>query len=406
MRNMSKMIIVLLIGLLCMAGCAKPTAKPTANPDADLLVGQWEQFIPIESMPAEITMESAGSATVDGTSSRWRLDGGKLFIRHGSQEDQYSYTVSGYMMTLFDVQTETSEFYINPETFTSGADKNQELAGQWAAWSTYAKMSFDGGTEMDNIVYTTAGRADLTQKYAARDGILQGVDASGNYTYNLYSFSNEGALLLAETTDYDSETKQWTAYWKKTAPDANMVAAWSMVIDSDPTNTTAPIALKLNKDGTASATMKGSVPTNIKWEYYNGGFVIIEYSDTNLQYAWSGVQGSALNLSNPDTEDAWYVDTTRYKPTAAPLQAIQGQWKLEDSKMMLDFKANGTLTATNDAGTVTTLSATAADGMLKLESGGKTYYMQYSVDGDTMKVYYGQLSFLDQKEMPVSLVKS
>lgn len=392
--------------MACASGCAKPAPQSPPNPDAALLAGQWEQFIPIESMPQAIALDASGAAEVDNVSGRWRLEPGSLFIRQGGQEDKYSYTVTGYMLTLYDTSTDTSEFYINPQIFAAGADKNASFKGQWAAWSTFGKMSFDGGTGLDNIVYTTTGRTDLTQKYAARDGILQTVDADGNYTYNLFSFGGDGALLLAETTDYDNENKQWTAYWKTAPPASGLLGEWTQIIDTSPGGAGLPAVLTLGGDGAGGAAAQGKSAAAIKWEYYGGGFILIEYSETNLQYAWCSQQGGALYLGNPDVDEAWYIDSSRLKPTAAPLKDILGTWKLEDSKLALAVKSNGTVEVTNEAGETTALDASAADGILKLERSGKTYYMAYSVDGGSMKLYYGQLPFLEQKEMPVTLVKS
>jgi hypothetical protein len=407
MKRINRAVLILLIFLLPASGCAKPTPKPTPDPDAALLAGQWEQFIPIESMPQQITLDPSGSAVVGDETGRWRLEAGQVYIRHSGTEDRYSYTVSGYMLTLFDVSSNTSEFYINPDAFYSDGAKNAELNGQWAAWSTFSMMNFDGDTELDNIVYTTAGRTVLQQKYAARDGILQTVDASGNYTYNLYSFSQEGALLLAETSDYDNQDKQWTPYWKKAAPDASLLASWTLAFDTSPGDTGLPSAIKLSNGDEGSAARQGKAETPVKWEYYNGGFIIIEYSETDLQYAWCTPQGSVLGLGNPDVDEAWYFDAGRFKPSAVPLAAISGLWKQEDAQTSLNFnEKGGAVAVTNNAGKTTTLSAAALDGLLKLTLGGKTYYMAYSVSGDTMQIYYGDFPFLDQAEMPVTLMKS
>jgi hypothetical protein len=406
MKRYTIIFIFLLAGLLPLCGCGTAAPQSTANPDAAQLVGKWEQFIPIESMPAEITMDASGSAVVGGTAGRWRLEGDKLTIRQSGQEDQYSYTVTGYMLTLFDIAAGTSEFYINPDSFTAGADKNVELTGRWAAWSTFGKLVFDGGTGLDSIEYTTTGRSDNQKKYAARDGILQTIDSNGAYTYNLYSFASDGALQLAETTDYDNDTKQWTVYSKKVNPPDSLIADWTMAFDTEIGDEGLPVSLKLDSDGTGRAAAAGSTPADMTWEYYNGGFVILEYSQTNLQYAYCTTQGAMLSLGNPEVDEAWYTDSSRYKPTAEQITSLLGTWKLEDSKLSLTFKANATMTATNEAGDEQTVSVTAADGLLKLQKGKDVYYMAYTVDGDTMQLYYGQIPFLDQKEMPVTVTKS
>lgn len=387
------------------AGCGKPTAQPTPGPDAAALAGLWEQFMPVESMPREITLDASGSAAVDNENCRWRLDGGSLFIRRGGQETRYSYTVSGYMMTLYDTSSDTSEFYINPQVFAAGADRNADFKGLWAAWSTFAMMAFDGEGGLSNIVYTTAGRTDLGARYAARDGILQTVDTGGGYTYNLYSFGEDGALLLAETTDYDNENKQWTAYWKSAAPPEGLPGSWTRVAGQSPGEGGFPSVLNLVADGSGSAAAQGGGTTGLHWEYYAGGFVIIKYSETDLRYAWCTPQGGSLFLGNPDVDEAWYIEPGRYKPSTGPLKDIAGTWTLEGSRLALAVQADGTASATNEAGETAAFAASAADGMLKLTRGGDTYYMSYSVDGDTMQLFYGQVPFLDQKEMPVTLTK-
>lgn len=407
MKRIFSAALAILALLLPLAGCAKPTAQPTPDPDAALLAGHWEQFIPIQSMPQAITLDPAGSAVVDDETGRWRLDTGQLYLRHGGAEDRYSYTVSGYMLTLYDVASDTSEFYINPDAFIKGADKNGELSGQWAAWSTFEMMSFDGEAELDDIVYTTAGRTVLQKQYAARDGILETVDASGNYTYNLYSFSQEGALLLAETADYDNQDKQWTPYWKKTAPGADLLAGWTLAFDTSPGDSGLPSALELKSGDACTAAQQGKASAGISWEYYDGGFLVLKYSDTNLQYAWCTPQGGVLGLGNPDVDEAWYTDASRYRPSAAALSSLEGTWKQEGSGTALRIDAkSGAADVTNNEGKTTSLKASAADGLLKLDLSNKTYYMAYSVNGDTMQIYYGDFPYLDQAEMPVTLTKS
>lgn len=396
-------IIFLLAALPC--GCAKPAPQPTANPDAALVAGHWEQFIPVQSLPQTLTLDASGTATADGSNGTWRLSGDTLAIRRGGSEDDFTYTVSGYMLTLTSDEADASDFYINPDTFASGADKNAQLAGQWAAFSTFSMMNFDGSGGLDDIVYTTAGRTDLPMKYAARDGILQTEDTSRNYTYNLFDFSSDGALLLAETTDYDNPDRQWTAYWKKTEPDAGLLGDWTMAFDTQPGSTGLPSALKLQAGGKGSAEAQGAPSAaDIQWECYNGGFVVLA-AGANLQYAWYTAQGGVFALGNPDVDEAWYIDESRYKPDVAGLKGIAGGWKEEDTKMELDVGESGSVTAVNDVGTKTSLAAAAADGLLQLRQGGKTYYLSYSVDDNEMKLYYGDVPFFSQKEMPATLTK-
>jgi hypothetical protein len=403
---MKRLVAFLLLVALCLAGCAgQPSQPATANPDAALLTGLWEQLISVESLPQEIALDASGSAVVDGESGHWRLDDGMLYLRSGGSESVFSCTVSGYMMTLNSASADASDFYINPALFSAGAGSNAALAGQWAAFSTFGMMAFDGADGLDSIVYTTAGRTVLKQKYAALDGILQTVDTGGNYTYNLYDFSAEGALLLAETTEYDRDERQWTAYWKKANPEPGLVGDWSLAFDTQPGSAGLPAALKLRGDGTGSAEQRGAAASDIRWEYYSGGFVVLLYSDTYLQYAWSGVQGGVLSLGNPDVDEAWYTDESRYRPTVAGLQEILGTWKAGDSSMELRIGPGNFTSATNDSGMEAQLSASSADSLLKLENGGETYYIAYSVDDGTMRIYYGNVPFFDAKEMPASLTK-
>jgi hypothetical protein len=152
--------------------------------------------------------------------------------------------------------------------------------------------------------------------------------------------------------------------------------------------------------------MQGAAAVGIQWEYYNGGFVAMALTSTNLQYAWCDVQGGVLSLGNPDVDEAWYTDPSRYKPSAADLIPIVGTWKSDDGKTALEIKAGGTVAATNAEGKKTALSASSADGLMKLVFGGKTYYAAYGFEGNTtMKLYYGDVPFFDTAEMPVSLTK-
>lgn len=400
-----KAAILILAALFFATACGRPAAPATPNPDAALLAAHWEKFIPIESMPDAIILDSSGGAVAGGVNGRWRLEGGMLYIRYSGEEDAFSYTVSGYMLTVYNTKTDTSGIFINAEAFAAGADKNADFQGQWAAWSTFGKMAFDGGTDLNDIIYTTAGRTVIGKKYAARDGILQTADTSGNYTYNLYSFSPDGALQLAETADYDNDEKQWTQYWKKAEAKSGLTGIWKQVISANPGGTGLPAVLTLANGGAGTATVPAGAPAAINWEYYPGDFIIIEYSQTNLVYAWETLAGGTLYLGNPDVDEAWYIDTSRYKPTTAPLDSLIGVWEAEEGSMRLTFKANHTVEMRNEAGETSVVSALAQDGLMQLSAGGKTYYMAYTVDEDTIKLNYNELPFLEQKEMPVTLVR-
>lgn len=399
----------LLLALLAAAlppGCAKPTPQPTApNPEAELLAGHWEQFIPVASLPQSVTLDASGSAAVDGADATWRIEGDTLYLRRGRSEDAYAYTVSGYMLTLTDANADASDFYINPEAFAAGADRNAQLAGQWAAFSTFESLRFNGAGGLSDVVYTTAGRTELPMKYAARDGILQTADASGNMTYNLYDFSPEGALLLAETSDYDNPNRRWTAYWKKTDPDAGLLGEWKLAFHTQGGNAGLPAALTLGGGGAGSMAAQGAAPVPMLWEYYDGGFAVLDSGGADLQYFWCEQADGVLSLGNPDVDEAWYFDESRYRPEASGLKAIEGAWREEDAEMGLDVGPGGVATAVDDEGRKTGLAAAAAGGLMKLTTGGKTYYIAYGVDGDEMKLYYGDVPFFGAKEMPVTLVK-
>lgn len=408
MRRLVIYTVNILIMLLLAAGCGAPTAGiATPHPDASALVGLWEQFIPMDGMPQEITLDASGSAAVDSDTAQWRLEGDDLYIRRGGREARYGYTVSGYMLTLHDVSTDTSEFYVNPVAFSAGADKNAELKGRWAAWSRFSKMDFDGEAELTNIIYTTAGRTDLLVKYAARDGILQTVDTSGNYTYNLYSFGDDGALLLAETSEYDNETRQSTAYWQTGEAPAGLYGEWKKAVATEPAGQGLPAALRLDENGKGSTAAAGGDPAFFKWEYYAGGFILIEEGETNLQYAWCSQQDGALFLGNPDVDEAWYIDKSRYRPTAGALKELEGSWKPEgESKLALVIGASGTVEITDAAGKTAKLGVAAAGGVLELKKGKDTYYMAYSLEDGTLQLYYGDQPFWQADEMPLILVRS
>lgn len=399
-----KTVLLLAVALLLAAGCAKPTQPPPTGENA-LLVGLWEQFVPVGSMPVEIELISSGDAAADGSSGRWRVEDDKLFIGQGGSEEAYSFTVSGYMLTLYNAATETSCFYINPKLFAEGADGNGSLAGQWAAWSAWGKLDFDGKSELNNIMYTTAGPTEVRQQYAARDGILQTVDTAGNYTYNLYRLEESGVLQLAETTDYDNDVKQWTAYWKKAAPGEGFTGQWKLVIDENKEDGSLPVALRLEANGSGSATVAGGASSGILWEDF-GDFILIQYSQTNMVYAWRAVQGGVMYLGNPDADEGWYIDESRYQPTKEALVALAGTWKTEDGSASLEITADGSMTVRDGAGEAQSVAVTTSDGMMRLTAGSKTYYMAYGLDGDSLKLYYSQLPFLEQRELPVGLERA
>lgn len=387
------------------AGCGAPTAgSATPHPDTAALAGLWEQLIPMDGMPESITLEASGAAMSGGEAARWRLEGNDLYLKRGGQETRYGYTLAGYMLTLFDYASDTSEFYINPESFAAGADGNAELKGRWAAWSAFSKLDFDGEGGLTTAVYTTAGRTDLSSRYAARDGILQTVDTSGNYTYNLYSFASDGTLLLAETSEYDSDTRQNTAYWKTAEPPAGLLGEWQEAVSTEPAGAGLPELMKLSAGGKGSAGQQGGDAQFMKWEYYAGGFLLFEHSETDLQYAWCTLQDGVLFLGNPDVEEAWYLGSG-YKPGSEPLKALEGTWKRGDSKLALTIKSGGVLEITNSAGKTAMVSVSAAGGVLELTKDGRTYHMAYTADDTTMELYYGEQPFLEENDMPVTLDK-
>ena len=406
MRRRVRIITLIAMLWLLAAGCGAPAAgSATPHPDASALAGLWEQLIPMDGMPASLTLDASGAATSGGEAARWRLEGNDLYLKRGGQETRYSYTVAGYMLTLYDYTSDTSEFYINPEAFAAGADGNADFKGRWAAWSTYSKLDFDGEGGLTTAVYTTAGRTDLASRYAARDGILQTADASGNYTYNLYSFATDGTLLLAETSEYDSDTRQNTAYWKTADPPAGLPGEWREAVSNQPAGAGLPALLKLTADGKGSAGQQGGDMQFLKWEYFAGGFLLFEHSETDLQYAWCTLGDGVLFLGNPDVEEAWYLGAG-YKPGVEPIKALEGTWKGGDGKLALTFKPGGVLELTNSAGETAAAAVSAAGGVLELKKDGRTYHMAYTADEATMELYYGEQPFLEENEMPVTLDKS
>lgn len=389
------------------AACAgTPAPDATPNPDKALLAGRWEQFIPVESLPQTLELETSGGARVDGEACTWRLRGDTLYIGRGGAEKAYGYTVSGYMLTLTCAEADASDFYINPERFADGADDNARFKGRWGGFSTFGMMDFDGAGGLTDIVYTTAGRADLPKRYAARDGILQSADADGNHTYNLYAFSPEGALLLAETPEYDELERQWSPHWKKSEPGPAMLGNWTMAFDTQPGAAGFPAQLQLGAGGAAKAGTPGFPGADIRWEYYNGGFLALMMSDADLRYAWcESAGGGVLFLGNPDADEAWYYDDARYKPTVEALADIAGIWREEEGGMALEVRAGGTVLAADGGGKETELSAQAAGGLMRLRKGDDTWYMAYDADDGEMSLWYGGAPFFGEREMPARLIR-
>lgn len=401
-NRLTRAFIVIVCLMIC-AGCGRPLAQTTPHPDTAQIAARWHQFVPVGTMPVEIVLDPSGSAVVDGDTGRWRLEGGRLLVRLGGGEQGYSYTVSGYMMTLFDENTDTSGFYINPDAFAAGATGNEALAGQWAAFAGWGKMVFDGKSELASVVHTEAGDTEIRQAYAARDGILQTEDSGGSFTYNLYSMSEEGALLLAETSDYDNDVKQWTPYWKRVEPEAAILGQWSRVIRTDPGQTALPETLSLEGSGAGAAGNPGSNPTAFSWEYYQGGFVLMRFSRTSRLYAWCGAQGGVLFLGNPAVDECWYIDQSRYHPTAEPLMELAGRWETEDGAAAVEITGDGAVTVRSQAGEEAAFSGLAADGLLRLIEGAATWHAAYALNEGSLALYCAGLPVLGQMEMPVVL---
>ncbi len=395
--------ILTLTALAALAvACGKPAADATANPDADALKGRWLQFIPVDSMPEQLWLDPSGGAAVDDEAARWLLQGGLLVLRQGGNDRSFSYTVSGYMLTLFDMAGDASAFYINPDSFAAEASGNGKLAGEWAAFDSWGKLIFDGKRSLVSMVHTEGGDTRIDQSYAARDGILQAEDTAGNFSYNLYSESQDGALLLAETADYDNDVKQWTPYWKRAEPESGLLGHWNRVISSDAGNTAMPDVLELDAAGAGKAGAKGAMPVDFRWEYYNGGFLLMRIGSDHL-YAWCGAEGGVLFVGNPDVDECWYVDQDRFHPTAQPLSALAGTWATEDGAVTLAVKgASFTLTSKEESNS---FSALAADGLLKLAKGNAAYFAAYSLEDGELRLYGAGLPLIGQMEMPIVLVR-
>ncbi len=397
------MVAVIFAAAAMMASaCGAPKPDATAHPDMEALQGRWQQFIPVEALPEQLLLDPSGSATLGDETGTWVLQGGLMVLRQGGAERSFSYTISGYMLTLFDMDADVSSFYINPDEFAAEASGNGELAGEWAAFDSWGKLSFDGKGGLVSMVHTEGGDTRIDQTYAARDGILQAEDTSGNFSYNLYSMSQDGALLLAETSDYDNDVKQWTSYWKRVEPDQGLLGQWARVISTDTGNTSMPDMLEMAAAGMGKAGAKGAMPVDFHWEYYNGGFLLMRIGSDHL-YAWCGAEGGVLFVGNPDVDECWYVDQSRYHPTAEPLGELAGNWATDDGAVTLIVEDSSFKLHSNKEDTAFT--ALAADGMLRLKQGSASYYAAYSLEDGELRLYGAGLPVIGQMEMPLVLVK-
>ncbi len=394
-----------LMMVLGLTACApQQPAKPgVTHPSLTNLTGQWVQFVPVNTLPERLTLDAGGHAQTDKDSGTWRLVNEKLMVRLGGRETAYDFTVSSYMLTLVNNSTGDSSFYIDPNLFAQQGDDNAKFTGQWAAFSTYGMLNFDGQGTLQDIYYDqSAGKSTRTLKYTARDGILQAVDDAGNVIYNLYSFA-DGTMRLGETSEYDSDLKQWTVYWKKSEPSA-LLAKWTRLIDQTGTDGMAlPQVVELKSDGKATVTRAGGSPVDAAWEYYEGGFLLLRLSDMDIQYAYASPDGPVLMLDNGDEARSWYTTDSFRNALKAPKE-LAGKWTSEEPALTLEAEEDGTMTFTLGDKSYPA-SATAAGGILVLRHNNQTYYIAYQADDFTLSLAYKSAPFLPADIQTVTLTK-
>ena len=388
-------LLLLIAPLTACSGAAQPQASN--NPDFAHLVGQWQQFIPIASLPEQMELTEDGGATVDGENSRWQLVGDQLRLRTGIGQHLYSYTLTDdYLLTLVDEDEEASAYYINPAAFAASADSNDQLKGQWGSFDSFARLDFDGRGKLNDVVYTSAGETALERSYAAQDGILQSVDTDGNYTYNLFSFSPEGALLMAESSEFDNENKQWTAYWKLADPPQNLLGQWktALVLSEDGAEP-LPYEISLAAGGVGSVTDTAGDNEPISWRYYGSDFIEWTTQDHTVSYAHCDRKATTLYLNNTDGSQCWYLSGAFKStiPTVKGLAGFVGLWKVSDSAVQLKVEAGGKLTFRDGQGKDVQATAVAQDGLIKVSYEGKYYYMYAEVQDGVLAMMFGDLPF-------------
>ncbi len=407
MKKKLKMAWMALLPLLWLLGaCTAVEPQASADPDQAVLPGRWQQFIPIDSMPGELEFSENGSMTVDDEEGRWQLSNGQMRVRTASGQHNYGYTLSGYLLTLVDVDADTSAYYINPEVFAQGADANDELNGDWGSFDSYARLQFDGAGKVNDVVYTSAGETALERTYAARDGIVQSEDSDGGYTYNLFSFSDEGALLLAESSEFDNDDKQWTAYWQVTDAPAGLVDVWKATLPvTDGEESGLPATLSLASGGVGSVSDDAGTATAITWRYYAGGFVEWTNENHDVSYAHCSLSGTALYLNDADESQCWYANGS-YAPIIQGLASFAGQWKAEDGVTQLTVAEGGKLTFRNAQGKDVAADATAADGLIRVRYDEEDYYLYGEVQDGVLSLVFADLPFWDGVEgNPLALTK-
>ena len=404
---MRKLTVMVLVIFLCLglAACAKPVQPlPSVTPlDLKELPGQWMQLVPVAALPERLTLDEGGHAQTDKDSGTWRVQDAKLWLRIGSQQTPYDYTVSGYMMTLVNATGESS-FYINPQLFDAEGTDDGKFTGQWAAYSTNGMLLFDGKGTLQDIFYdTSAGRTTRDLQYTARDGILQAIDPDGNVIYNLYTFE-EDCLKLGEASEYDSDDKSWTTYWKKSEP-GELLNKWTRMVNQTASGAAQlPQVLELQPDGKALETPAGGNPTPIDWEYYDGGFVVLRYSDTNVQYAYAFPDGPTMALdSNDGDARCWYATDSLRAALAAP-KAMAGKWTCESPALALSVSEDGAMTFTLNGKDYPAI-ATAAGSLLVVRQNNKTYYIAYELADTQLTLMYENAPFLPDGEQTLVLTK-
>lgn len=408
MNGLKKAVLLLALSALSLGfvSCApNAAALPSVAPqDLQNLPGNWVQFVPVQALPAKLTLDGTGHAQADKTAGSWRIQDEKLWLRLNGKQTVYEYTVSGYMLTLVDDNTGDSSFYINPTLFAAQGDDDAKFNGQWAAFSTNGMLLFDGKGTLQDIFYdATAGKSTRALQYTARDGILQAIDGAGNVIYNLYSFE-DNTMKLAEASDYDNDQKTWTTYWKKTES-TELMTKWSRMVDqTDPSTASLPQVLELQADGKALETPTGGNPTPITWEYYDGGFLVLRYSDTNLQYAYVTHNGPTLALDTGEDTRSWYSSDSLRAALHAPKE-LAGQWSSDSPAMKLTVKDDGSMTFTLGDKSYPASSSTGGD-LLVIRQGDTAYYVAYELtDTDLTLMYATNTPFLPDGQQSITLTK-
>ena len=159
--------------------------------------------------------------------------------------------------------------------------------------------------------------------------------------------------------------------------------------------------LELAAGGMGKAGAKGAQAVDFAWEYYNGGFALMRIGEGNHLYVWCGAQGGVLFVGNPDVDECWYVDESRFHPSEEQLGKLAGSWATDDGAVTMTV--TGSAVRLHSQEEDASFSALAADGMLKLQRGSAAFYAAYSIEEGELRLYGAGLPVIGQMEMPVAL---